>query len=422
MNALTIAQKDLQIFFKDRSAMIQLLVLPLLFVVIFSGALSEIGKNTARSGAEQDTRIPLAVVDLDGGEAALTLVKEVNAAGGVRTELYEQAQAQALLDEQKIERLLTLPAGFSEDMVNNRTVTLVLVNHPDASSSQTEAVRLVIDGVARDMSLESQILLSLQQMGEMLASSPVEFQQAFSVERIQAQARSQFVSSNARPLVVLKQSVPAPAEESSNDQPLTMALIAVPGVAVLFVFLTAQATASSIFEEKKVGSFRRLLASPLSKPALLSGKLLPNFLMALIQMAIIFAFGTLGLRLLGMVPFPLGNSPLALALVVGTIALCSSALGILIASLAHTEAQISGVSMLLLWVMGLLGGAVLPLFLLERFFGPLPKIIPHYWAIRALQNLTIRGLGLASVTTELAVLLGFTALFIVIGLWRFDYD
>jgi len=31
-------------------------------------------------------------------------------------------------------------------------------------------------------------------------------------------------------------------------------------------------------------------------------------------------------------------------------------------------------------------------------------------------------LGLADVTTDMAVLLGFTALFFVVGLWRFDFD
>ncbi len=72
--------------------------------------------------------------------------------------------------------------------------------------------------------------------------------------------------------------------------------------------------------------------------------------------------------------------------------------------------------------MGILGGCFIPLFILENFLGPLPKIVPHYWANRAFNDLLVRGLGLADVTTEMAVLLGFTALFFVIGLWRFDFD
>jgi ABC-2 type transport system permease protein len=139
-------------------------------------------------------------------------------------------------------------------------------------------------------------------------------------------------------------------------------------------------------------------------------------------MAVIFAFGAFGLRLLGLTPVSLGNDPLALFLVVVLIALCSSALGLTIAALARTEAQVGGISTLLLWVMAILGGSIIPLFALEAYLGPLPKVVPHYWANRALDNLMLRGLTLAGVGTELLVLLGFTVLFFAIGLWRFEFD
>jgi ABC-2 type transport system permease protein len=201
-----------------------------------------------------------------------------------------------------------------------------------------------------------------------------------------------------------------------------MAEVAVPGFTVLFVFLVAQTTARSIYDEKKVGSFRRLLAAPLSKGSLLAGKLLPNFVTALIQIVVIFAFGNLGLGLLGFDPIPLGNDPLALILVAVVIALCSSALGIVIAAIARTESQIGGLSSLLLWGMGIIGGSIFPVFVLDRFLGPIPKLVPHYWANRALDNLMIRGLSLGDVSLEISVLAGFATLFIAIGLWRFDFD
>jgi len=72
--------------------------------------------------------------------------------------------------------------------------------------------------------------------------------------------------------------------------------------------------------------------------------------------------------------------------------------------------------------MGIIGGSIFPLYALEDFLGSLPKIVPHYWANRALDNLMIRGYGLADVTTEMVVLLGFTALFFAIGLWRFEFE
>ncbi|MBC8249404.1 MAG: ABC transporter permease [Anaerolineales bacterium] len=413
MKALSIAWKDMHIFLKDRGAVIYLILLPLVFVVAFTGALGAIGKG------EEDARIPLPVVDLDGGESAQTLLDDVDAAGGVRVEPYAEAEATVLLDEGEIDRVLTIPADFTAGIAGGQPVTLRLVSHADADVKETEAVRLVVEGVASDMALETQILAALQQMGEMQAGVP-ESSQAFTVERMQAQARSQFERAQTQPLVTVAQR--EPGQEVEQEEPLGMGDIAVPGITVLFVFLMAQTTARSIYDEKKVGSFRRLLAAPISKAALLGGKMLPNFITGLIQTAVIFAFGIVGLRLLGLTPATLGNEPLATVLIVVLLALCSSAFGILIAALARTEGQIGGLSNLLLYGMGLLGGCLIPLFILERILGPVPMVVPHYWANRALVNLMVRGLGLADVTMEMAVLLGFTVLFFAIGLWRFEFD
>jgi ABC-2 type transport system permease protein len=128
------------------------------------------------------------------------------------------------------------------------------------------------------------------------------------------------------------------------------------------------------------------------------------------------------MRLLGLTPLPIEKAPLGMILIAVVLALCSSAFGIAIASIARTENQISGLSTLLLWGMGLLGGSLVPLFVLERFLGPIPMIVPHYWANRALEDLLIRGLGMAQVGLDLGVLFGFSLLFFAIGLWRFDFE
>ncbi|UCC64894.1 MAG: ABC transporter permease [Anaerolineae bacterium] len=414
MKALSIAFKDLQIFFRDRGIALSLFLLPLVFVVAFTGALGAIGKG------EEDARIPLSVVNLDGGQSAQTLIDDIDAAGGVRVEPYEQAEAMALLDEGKIDRLLIVPAGFTAGIASGQPVTLRFVSGADADVKQAEAVRLVVEGVVNDMSLEIQILAALQQMGEMQAGVS-ESPRAFTIERMQAQARSQFERAQAQPLIAVAQREPAQEVEQEGES-LGLGDIAVPGIAVLFVFMAAQNTARSIYDEKKVGSFRRLLAAPMSKAALLVGKMLPNFITGFLQVAVIFAFGIVGLKLLGLTPATLGNDPLATVLVVALLALCSSAFGILIAAFARTEGQIGGLSTLLVWGMGLVGGSIIPLFILEKFLGPVPMVVPHYWANRALVDLMVRGRGLADVTTEMAALLGFTVLFFAIGLWRFEFD
>jgi ABC-2 type transport system permease protein len=257
-------------------------------------------------------------------------------------------------------------------------------------------------------------------MGEMQANAPIEFQQAFSVERVQAQARQQFESSRTRPLVIVEQRVPQRGEAGAQEP--SFAQTSVPGFTVLFAFLAAGNTARSIYDEKKVGSFRRLMAAPLSKASLLVGKLLPNVILALIQFVVIFFFGSVVLGWLGFTPISLGHDPLGLVLAALLIAVCSSALGILIVSLARTEGQVTGLSTLFLWGLGIIGGSIVPTFVMDRVLGPLPKIAPHYWANAALNDLMLRDLALADVLPELGVLLGFAALCVVVGLWRFDFE
>jgi ABC-2 type transport system permease protein len=413
MNALSIAFKDIQIFLRDRGALFQLFLLPLVFIVAYSAV-------AASFEAEEDQRIPLHVVDLDGGREAQTLLKGLDVAGGVKVELIEADGSMQKVEDNEISRLLTIPENFTSGILEGRTVTLQLLSHPDASLEKTEAVRLVIEGVAQDMSLEFQILASLQQMGEMQANAPAEYQEAFAVEKIVAQAQSQFDQSQDRPLVTIEQKIPG--QESEVEELPSTAEVAVPGFTVLFVFLTAQSTARSIYDEKKVGSFRRLMAAPISKASLLAGKVLPNFFMALIQTAIIFLFGAFGLSLMGFTPVKLGNDPIALLVAVLLIALCSSALGVVIAALARTENQIGGLSTLLLWGLGTLGGSIIPYFILENMLGPIPMALPHYWANKALDDIMVRGMMLGEVSLALIMLLGFTLVFFLVGLWRFDFD
>jgi ABC-2 type transport system permease protein len=413
MNALHIAAKDLVILFRDKGVVMQLLGLPLIFILVFSGAM-----QTAVGGS-QDTRLPLAVVDEDGGPRAQALREGIEAAGGVRIELKAGAVAAEALDKGELARALFVPAGFSADLDAGRQVMLRLVSRPDADVPRTEAMRMVIEGVARDMALEGQILTSLRQMGEMMATVPDAFTM-LAVERGPAQAREQFELSRTRPLVTLVTRVPMRAV--TVEEQASAAQLAVPSFTVLFVFLTSQATARSIYDEKKVGSFRRVLASPVSKGELLVGKMLPNVVASLIQVIVIFGFGLLVLPLLGQAPLSLGNAPFAVVLVGILIAVCSSSLGILIAALARTENQIGGLSAVILWAMGVLGGSFIPVFFLERFLGPIMRVVPHYWANSAFTDLLVRGAGLSDVVPQMVALLIFTAAFFAVGLWRFDFD
>jgi ABC-2 type transport system permease protein len=104
------------------------------------------------------------------------------------------------------------------------------------------------------------------------------------------------------------------------------------------------------------------------------------------------------------------------------VALCSTALGILIAALAHTEGQIGGLSALLLWTMGAVGGCLFPSFLLGGLLDVIGRVVPQHWAVQGFLDVIARGRTLAEIGTPLLALGAFTVAFFVIGMWRFDFD
>src|SRR5512136_559419 len=201
MRPLGIAFKDLQILWQDRGSVVMLFLLPLLFIIVFSGALGAIGSSG------KDTRIALTVVDRDGGKSARTLLEKLDRSGGVRVELQEENRAMTRLDHSDIPRVLIIPETLSRDIATSNPTALRLIVHPDANLEQTDAVRRGVEGVARDMSLEIQLIEAMEQMREM-QSGVRESADAFTTERMQKQARSQFERAQTQPLVAVQQRVP----------------------------------------------------------------------------------------------------------------------------------------------------------------------------------------------------------------------
>ncbi|MFZ5917657.1 MAG: ABC transporter permease [Chloroflexota bacterium] len=413
MNALSIAFKDLMLLLKGRGQMLVLFLVPIGFILAFSAAF-------AAGEQMEDQIIDVPVVNLDaGGEMSALLLHNLNDGRGLQTQDYDQAQVDAGLNDETIKMALIIPAGFSADVQAGAQTTLRLRYGPAASSSEVQAVQLVIHGVAADLSLETQLVDGLSQMGAMMSDAPPDVQ-VFTAERIRVQAESQFERSKTAPLVSL--SARWPTQTARDEEDFSPSTFSVAGFAVMFAFLTAQATATAIFGEKKEGTFRRLLAAPLARWELLLGKMLPNFFIAILQVIVIFAASMVLLPLVGQEAPTLGGSLLGLILITALVALCSTSLGILLAALCRTESQVGGISSLFLWVAGLVGGAFIPAFVLGDFLNTIGKIVPHYWALQAYNDLMVRGLGVTDILPEMGVLAGFVALFSTIGLLRFRFD
>jgi len=415
MKIISIAWKDIKVFFKEPGYLIYLIVLPLVFIQLFTALFS------ASVGSTDDTnQISLAVVNLDpNGAQADVLLKGLEKTGTIKLIPVTLEDAESDFRDTRIDRYLTIPANFSQKFEAGEKVAVTLTAL-DTQSMTIQTLRMSTYGVVNNMLLENSILDSLKQFSEMQSSLPPD-SLINDYETLTAQAKSQFASSNKRPLIDVR--VEYPQTEATEDQDFSMVQFAVPGFTVLFAFLVSQATARSIYDEKKNGSFRRLMAAPLSKLQLLAGKLLPNFLVVLFQILVIFLTSIILMPLMGMDRLSLGQSPLTLLAISASVALCSTSLGILIAAIAKTEAQIGGVSALFLWMMGFLGGTMVPLDVMNNnMLNSISKFVPHSHAVGAYKAVLSMGADFNAVLPALGILLGFSLLFFAIGLWRFDFD
>jgi ABC-2 type transport system permease protein len=217
------------------------------------------------------------------------------------------------------------------------------------------------------------------------------------------------------PPVVL---VPSPADQiRASIESASSFQVAVPGNAVLFGFFIALTCALSFAEERRTGTWRRLLAAPVPRWKLLVAKMVPYAALGTLQVGVLFAIGALGFGM------QIGGSIAALIVLTIGVACCATALGLAIAAFSSTEKQISSLGSVVILIMGLLGGCMVPRLLMPHLFQQIGLVVPHGWALDGYYALLVhRGAGFADVARPVAVVYGFALAFAILGVRRFRFD
>lgn len=208
----------------------------------------------------------------------------------------------------------------------------------------------------------------------------------------------------------------APARPEQHAMEASSFQLVVPGNAVLFGFFIALTCALSFAEERRTGTWRRLLASPVPQPTLLIAKLLPYVALGAIQVSLLFLVGAIGF---GMKIN--GSIPALIVLTIG-VACCATALGLAIAAFSSTEKQISSLGSVLILIMGLLGGCMLPRVLMPPIIQQIGLAVPHGWALDGYNMVIVKGGGFRDIFRQLLAVYGFAIAFAYIGIRRFRFD
>jgi ABC-2 type transport system permease protein len=369
--AWLICLKDLRSRFRDRSALIIGIVVPLGLAFIFSSIFGGISGNSKA--------IDLGVANLDQGALARQFVDQVLGSVGRSglIAIHQEATAagaRARVASGALDAVIIIPAGFSARVEADRPASMQVIGNVDAPIS-AEVARSIADGFAADL---NRVRLSV---ATVLAGG----RNPGTVTPAQTQALGARAAAADAPVAV--QDVSAATKELDEKSFFAA------GMAVFFLFFTVQFGVTSLLEERNDGTLARLLAAPIPRASILGGKLLTSFLLGVISMLVLVVATSV---LFGA---SWGNPAGVTVLTVAAI-LAATGIMALIATVARSSEQASNWQSVVAVILGLLGGTFFPIAQSPGIFSRLTFVAPQAWFLRGLGDL--RG-GSISVVWEPAL-------------------
>lgn len=188
---------------------------------------------------------------------------------------------------------------------------------------------------------------------------------------------------------------------------------AVPGMAVLFSFLSVQTVVQSFFREHGWGTWDRLRVSAASGADVVLGKVAVAYLAQAVQLLVVLALGS---ALFGYRPNGSAAAVVAVALL---FAAALAAFGVALALWVPSEGTALSLANLVGMLAAGLGGALCTVASFPEWAQPLARLSPAYWALDAVRAASLDGAGLADVAPQLVALGAFVAVFAAASVVRF---
>ncbi len=189
----------------------------------------------------------------------------------------------------------------------------------------------------------------------------------------------------------------------------------VPAWTLFGMFFIVVPLSGSLIRERQSGTYRKLMAMPVSPTGLLAGKIAAYVLVCMVQFALMLAVGSWVLPLLGtsgLVPGPefLTVVPIALA-----AALAAAGYGIMVGTLSRSYEQASMFGAVSIVIAAALGGIMVPVYVMPRFMQQISGLSPLAWGLNGFQDVFVRGGGVQAAGADILRLLAFFAVTVVVS-------
>lgn len=370
---------DVRLTVKDRGSFIWMLLFPVVMMWFFGAGVGD------RSSTPP--RISLTVDDRDGGWLARALIDELRDEQIALAEVGEGAEVPRV-------RTLVLPAGLTDKVLAGEQQTLRL--EIDADADRTF-------GMGAEVHVRRAIVRVLGRLLELEVAAEVEPDEAETGAGTESGYRRRLA---APVLVGLTVSA---AGDSKAVVPSGLAQ-SVPGILTMIVLMmTLIYGGTFLIQEKQQGMLRRQMCLPLSRGQVVLAKLLGRLLIAALQIVLLLFIARVVFGL------SLGSSLAGLVMLTASYAIAVASLSILLGAVFSSVEQASTVGWLLSMVLAGLGGCWWPSEVMPAWLQSAAHVLPTAWAMDGFHALISFGRGVDGVWLPSLALLGFGALFGVLG-------
>jgi ABC-2 type transport system permease protein len=406
VRAVDVALKDLVQIARDWKSALFLVVMPILFTLFF-------GMIFGAGDSEGDPRLRVGLINHDPAETVSASLEDLLASSDiVQPVALGEAQAadiEAQVRDGEFAGAIIVPEGWSRQALAGDMPPLTLIADLATTAGQT-AQSGVETAVSRLQGAVKAAQLSTEEAAKRVGFASDAARDAYLAEAVDLA----IAEWRQPPLRVASQpATRAPAQEGEVPGGFAQSS---PGMMVQFAIFGLITSAMVLVLERKTGALQRLLTTPTRRWAMIGGHMLAMFLVVFLQQALLVGIG----QLLFDVDYV--QAPLATLAMMGTLSLWAASLGLLIGALAKKEEQVITWSLIAMFLFAALGGAWFPLEVAGEAFATIGHVTPTAWAMDGLQNIVVRGQGLASVLLPAGILLAYGALFFGIAVWRFRFD
>jgi len=407
MKLCAVFLKELKIFFKDRGAIVQFFIVPILVITIANFAMGRLYGGVGR--------INLLVVDKDESELSRRLIAEIKDMKVLTVEdnyekdgvkhLMTEEYARNLINKQKRSVAVIIPTGFGKKVRTGRKAEIKAIENPLEEMSVAIS-RGVMEVIVNRLSANS---IAVNLAVEELSETKIRVTRDYLIEKAMTKSRELWKDP---PVTIENESLSCLVGNKMDPMKQN-----VPGFAIMFALFSLAWGSMSLITEREQGTFERILCAPISKAQILGGKLITTFVIACFQLLVFFTFGHF---VFGMDP---GNSIAGLVLISIAVALTATSMGIFIASIVRTPAQAGGLTSLIIIGMSALGGSWWPSEFMPEYIRVLGHCVTiNAWAMDGYKDLLWYGRSMIDILPEVGVLVGFAIFVFSIGVWRFSFE